>query len=68
VLLKFKLLELQIAEWEDFMKWALTTSYLTHIRKKFFNGIPASDWITELCDELIKSGVAWREGTEIRNA
>jgi glyoxylase-like metal-dependent hydrolase (beta-lactamase superfamily II) len=68
VLLKFKLLELQASRLDDFMKWALTTSYLTLIRENFFTEIPATEWITGLCDELVKSGVARRERTDICNA
>jgi glyoxylase-like metal-dependent hydrolase (beta-lactamase superfamily II) len=68
VLLKFKLLELQSSRLDDFVKWALATGYLTDIRKKFFGDIRAGDWITGLCEELVKSGAAMRDGLHICNA
>ena len=68
VLLKFKLLELQSQAYEDFEKWALATSYLRLIHEKFFASSPAKEWISLLCGELVKAGVARRDGAEICNA
>lgn len=67
VLLKFKLLEVQRQPFQEFFLWALGTPYLLQIRAKFFGDIPASQWITSLCEELIKMGVARRDDFDITN-
>lgn len=67
VLLKFKLLETQRQSFDDFSKWALATPYFVLIQQRFFADMPASAWISQLCDELVKAGVAKRDGAYICN-
>ena len=67
-LLKFKLLETQSQPFDEFVKWALATPYLTQIRERFFIDCPDSQWISQLCEELVKSGVARLDGAYIFNA
>lgn len=68
VLLKFKLLETQRQDFDDFAKWALETPYFMQIKAKFFVDIPARAWIERLSNELVTAGVARRDGTYIVNA
>lgn len=68
VLLKFKLLEAQRQPFDDFSKWALATPYFVLIQQRFFADMPAPAWIAQLCDELVKAGVAERDGIYICNA
>lgn len=68
VLLKFKLLEIQRQPLEEFIQWAVTTSYLQEIRRKFFSEISTSRWIASLCEELVHTGVASMDGTHITNS
>jgi glyoxylase-like metal-dependent hydrolase (beta-lactamase superfamily II) len=67
VLLKFKLLETQSQDFDDFAQWALETPYFMQIKGKFFAGIPARKWIEQLSAELVTAGVARRDGTHIVN-
>jgi glyoxylase-like metal-dependent hydrolase (beta-lactamase superfamily II) len=67
VLLKFKLLEVKNQAYEEFKSWALTTSYFELVRSQFFNNMPLSDWIDQMIIELIRSGVAKRDGEAILN-
>lgn len=67
VLLKFKLLEIQRQDFDDFAKWALATPYFMQIKAKFFADIPARAWIEQLGNELVTAGVANRDGTHIVN-
>ena len=67
VLLKFKLLEVQRLDFEKFVQWCVNTPYLLLIHAKFFGDTAAPVWITNLCDELIKAGVAKRDGVHISN-
>jgi glyoxylase-like metal-dependent hydrolase (beta-lactamase superfamily II) len=67
VLLKFKLLEVQQQKVDQFTRWATTTPYIEQIKKKFFEDIPMSLWINQLCTELIAAGVARRDGAYIQN-
>ncbi|WP_457307049.1 MBL fold metallo-hydrolase [Polaromonas sp. P5_E6] len=68
VLLKFKLLEIQRQNFNDFAKWALETPYFMQIKAKFFADIPARAWIEQLSNELVTAGVANRDGMHIVNA
>lgn len=68
VLLKFKLLELQRVEHEDLSNWASSVSYFQVIRERFFPSVSVSEWITELTDDLVRSGAATRQATVILNA
>jgi hypothetical protein len=67
-LLKFKLLEQQQLRLVDFVGWAVHTSYFQLIHEKFFPVIPIDDWIKELTEELVHSGVMRRDGAMIYNA
>lgn len=67
VLLKFKLLEVQRQALDDFSKWALATPYFVLIQQRFFADMPAPAWIAQLCDELVRAGVAERDGVYICN-
>ena len=67
VLLKFKLLEMQQPLFNEFLQWATSTPYLLEIHAKFFDGVAASQWIVSLCEELIKTGVARRDGAAFVN-
>ena len=68
VLLKFKLLEVQMEEYSAFKSWATTTSYFELIRSNFFNTLRINEFIDQLISELITSGVAHRDGEHILNA
>ena len=67
VLLKFKLLEVQKQLLEDFMHWAQVTPYLGQIQQKFFPELTLSNWVAQLCTELITANAARREGAYILN-
>jgi glyoxylase-like metal-dependent hydrolase (beta-lactamase superfamily II) len=68
VLLKFKLLETQRQSFDGFANWATATPYFMQIREKFFRDAPPRPWIEQLCAELIRAGVARKEGVYILNA
>lgn len=68
VLLKFKLLEKQRQDFNEFVKWAIETPYFMQIKANFFAEIPAHTWIEQLSAELIAAGVARRDGRHILNA
>ena len=67
VLLKFKLLEIQRQSFQKFVQWGIETPYLLQIHTKFFGNMSAPLWIISVCEELIKAGVAKRDGLEISN-
>ncbi len=63
VLLKFKLLELQSALYEDFAAWALATPYFRLVRDRWFPQSDLHAWLEELCRGLVRSGAAsWEHG------
>jgi glyoxylase-like metal-dependent hydrolase (beta-lactamase superfamily II) len=68
VLLKFKLLEQQQMRFTEFVRWAAQTSYFQVIRNAYFPEIPVDDWVQQLTDELVRSGVALRQGDIVCNA
>jgi len=68
VLLKFKLLEVQMQAYSAFKSWATTTSYFELIRANFFKTLQINEFIDQLISELISSGVARRDGGHILNA
>lgn len=68
VLLKFKLLETQRQDFDEFAQWATETPYFLQIKNKFFAEIPVRVWIDQLSDELVAAGVAQRDGEYIVNA
>lgn len=67
VLLKFKLLERQKLLFSEFSSWASRTPCLIQYQRNFFSDLDFSAWIEQLCLELVKAGVAKREGDEILN-
>jgi len=67
VLLKFKLLEVQKQSYSKFKTWAFATSYLGLVRSQFFSDTSHDDWIDQLINELINTGVAKRDGETIIN-
>ena len=67
VLLKFKLLEKQKLPFSEFLKWAANTPCLNQYQRRFFHTLDFTVWIEQLCAELIKAGVAKREGDSILN-
>jgi len=67
VLLKFKLLEVQMQSYGKFKTWALATSYFELVRSHFFNDMTLSDWIDQMIIELIDSGVVKKDGETIIN-
>jgi glyoxylase-like metal-dependent hydrolase (beta-lactamase superfamily II) len=68
VLLKFKLLEAQRQNYQEFAQWAIGTPYFMQIKRKFFPDIPACAWIEQLSGELVRAGAAKRDGAHILNA
>lgn len=67
VLLKFKLLEKQKLLFSDFTLWATNTPCLIDYQRRFFGDCDFSVWLEQICAELIKAGVAKREGDDILN-
>ena len=67
VLLKFKLLEKQKLLYSDFSLWAAKTPCLVQYQSRFFGDSDFPMWIDQLCTELVKAGVAKREGENILN-
>jgi glyoxylase-like metal-dependent hydrolase (beta-lactamase superfamily II) len=67
VLLKFKLLETQRQDFNEFVEWAVETPYFMQIKDKFFADIPVAAWIEQLSAELITAGVAESDGSFILN-
>jgi glyoxylase-like metal-dependent hydrolase (beta-lactamase superfamily II) len=67
VLLKFKLLEKQKLPFSEFSEWAAHTPCLVLYQRKFFGGTDFASWVDRLCSELVKAGVAKREGNDILN-
>ena len=67
VLLKFKLLERQKLPLSEFAHWASGTSCLIEYQQKYFANSNFSSWIDQMCNELVKAGVAKLEGSDILN-
>lgn len=67
VLLKFKLLEFQQVDFNAFTMWAQTSSYLNDLHQQYAKHLSFPNWMVTLCDSLIKSGAAQRDGTLISN-
>jgi glyoxylase-like metal-dependent hydrolase (beta-lactamase superfamily II) len=68
VLLKFKLLELQHVELNNFLDWADRVTYLHLLHKKYAGNTDYRDWILFLCQELEKSGVCQLKQGSIVNS
>ena len=67
VLLKFKLLEKQRLAFSEFSDWAANTPCLIQYQRQFFGDSDFQIWVEQLCSELIKAGVAKRQGDAILN-
>jgi glyoxylase-like metal-dependent hydrolase (beta-lactamase superfamily II) len=67
VLLKFKLLEVQRIGFDDFMAWATAMPYVHQIQKLESPGVASDIWLTELCNDLCRSGAAEMVGTDLLN-
>lgn len=67
VLLKFKLLEKQKMLFSEFVQWAVSTPCLIQYQRRFFDDLDFAAWVEQLCTELVKAGVAKREGNIILN-
>jgi glyoxylase-like metal-dependent hydrolase (beta-lactamase superfamily II) len=68
VLLKFKLLELQEVDWDDFLAWAEATPYLRLLHERFESAQTLPAWIRRLLGDLIAGGSARLEGHQLMNA
>jgi glyoxylase-like metal-dependent hydrolase (beta-lactamase superfamily II) len=68
VLMKFKLLELQRAPFDDFVQWAARTRYFQLVHERWFGDQPATAWIAQLLDELHRSGAVVRQGDLLLNS
>lgn len=67
VLLKFKLLEWQRLELDQFLDWAEEAAYLKTVHGKWFGQVPTRLWITSLVEDLVRSGAAARDGEFLLN-
>jgi glyoxylase-like metal-dependent hydrolase (beta-lactamase superfamily II) len=67
VLLKFKLLEFQQVDLNAFSSWAQSSSYLNGLHQEYAKHMSFPNWMVTLCDSLIKSGAAQRDGSLISN-
>jgi glyoxylase-like metal-dependent hydrolase (beta-lactamase superfamily II) len=67
VLLKFKLLEAQCLEQSVLLAWAQATPYLTRLMHQQFAELPLAQGLELLVDELVNSGAARRQGTQLLN-
>jgi glyoxylase-like metal-dependent hydrolase (beta-lactamase superfamily II) len=67
VLLKFKLLEFQQIDFHAFTAWAQSSSYLIELHQQYAKHMSFSNWMVTLCDSLIKSGAAERDGSLLSN-
>ena len=61
VLIKFKLLELQRISAQALLNWAHTTQLVAQVHRADASNIGFETWVTELVDELVRSGAAQRE-------
>ncbi len=67
VLLKFKLLEVQMLRIDEWKSWVDGTPYLEAIRRRFFGSYSLEDLAREILTELIGSGAAFMDESQIRN-
>lgn len=68
VLLKFRLLEVQRLELQQFLDWAEAARYLETVQAKWFPQTPARQWVASLIEDLVRTGAAAREGDFVLNA
>jgi glyoxylase-like metal-dependent hydrolase (beta-lactamase superfamily II) len=67
VLLKFKLLELQSIAVDALLAWAQATPYFLAIYQQHFSTLDFAQWVDELIADLVRAGVASRDGVMVRN-
>ena len=58
VLLKFKLLELQQAPWNELADWALKTPYFQLLIGRYCDSGQEHEWLRSLAEDLVKAGAA----------
>jgi glyoxylase-like metal-dependent hydrolase (beta-lactamase superfamily II) len=68
VLLKFKLLELQQIELDQFLAWARDTEYLTTLYAKYGQSVGIETWLQQLCEAMQRSGACEINNDMISNA
>lgn len=62
VLLKFKLLDWQRVAHDELMTWAMSCEYLWRLHERFYAHVEISDWVEQCMADLVKAGVAQRDG------
>ena len=67
VLIKFRLLEWQSVEFEEFWAWSAKTQYIGLVHRLFFSCMPMREWLEELVAQLISSGAAAQDGKILYN-
>lgn len=67
VLLKFKLLELQQLPESALLAWAQRTPYFALVHAALCPEQPLRDWLTQVIDELVRSGAAERQSSLLLN-
>jgi glyoxylase-like metal-dependent hydrolase (beta-lactamase superfamily II) len=68
VLLKFKLLEVQVFTRQALHQWAMHTAYLDIIRRRWEPDTDPAAWVEALADDLVGSGAASRAEGRLLNA
>lgn len=67
VLLKFKLLELQVCQLDSLLTWASGTPYLERLRQEQHAQLSMREMVLLLLADLTRSGAAQREGDWVKN-
>lgn len=67
VLLKFKLLELQHASWDELQQWALQTPYFNLLVARYCEDGQVQAWLESLAQELVRAGAAKMQDGQIVN-
>jgi glyoxylase-like metal-dependent hydrolase (beta-lactamase superfamily II) len=68
VLLKFKLLELQSVSQTDLLSWAEATPYVTGLVARQYADLTLAQALNLLVQDLVRSGAASLNGTQLHNA
>lgn len=67
VLVKYKLLEWQQAEAQRLWAWAAATPYFALLHARYFADQPLQAWLEGTVQDLVRSGAAALQGTQIHN-
>jgi hypothetical protein len=67
-MLKFKLLEAQTMSRDQLLAWAQGTDYLARLFAYQFEGQSLAQGLDALVQDLVRSGAATQQGTELHNA